>query len=70
MDSILEDKKIWNSNADIKLKIKLFNASVLSVLLCATEKYVIDAVLQKKINAFQTHCLRIILSIILKNRLE
>ena len=30
-------KKIWHSNADIKLKMKFFNASVLSVLLYATE---------------------------------
>ena len=29
-------KNIWNSNADINLKIKLFNASVFSVLLYAT----------------------------------
>ena len=56
-------KKIWHSNADIKLKIKFFNASVLSVLLYATETYVIDATLQNKINAFQTQWLRIILNI-------
>ena len=63
MDSISEVKRIWDFNADIKLKIKFFNASVLSVLLYATETYVIDAALQKKLNAFQTECLRIILNI-------
>ena len=56
-------KKIWDSNADIKLKITFFNASVLFVLLYATESYVIDTALQNKINAFQTQCLRIILKI-------
>ena len=56
-------KKIWHSSADIKLKIKFFNASVLSVLLYATEIYVINAALQSKINAFQTQCLRIVLNI-------
>ena len=56
-------KKIWHSNADIKLKIKFFNASALSVLFYATETYVIDATLQNKINAFQTQWLRIILNI-------
>ena len=55
--------KIWNSNADIKLKIKFFNASLLSVLLYATEIYVINAALQSKINTFQTQCLRIVLNI-------
>ena len=55
--------KILHSNADIKLKVKLFNASVLSVLLYATEAYVINAALQNKINTFQTQCLRIILDI-------
>ena len=50
-------KNIWNRNADINLKIKLFNASVLSVLLYATESYVIDKSLQNKINSFQTQCL-------------
>ena len=63
MDSISEAKRICDFNADIKLKIKFFNASVLSVLLYATETYVIDAALQKKLNAFQTECLRIILNI-------
>ena len=61
MDSILEVKKNLNSNADTKLKIKFFNVSVLSVLLCAAETYVIDAALLNKINASQTQCLRIIL---------
>ena len=56
-------KKMWDSIADIKLKIKLFIASVLSVLLYATETYVIDAALQNKTNAFQTKFLRIILNI-------
>ena len=56
-------KKIWDSNADIKMKIIFFNASVLSVLLYATESYVIGTSLQNKINAFQTQCLRIILNI-------
>ena len=46
-------KKIWNSNADIKLKIKFFNVSILNVLLYATETYVIDAALQNKIKSFQ-----------------
>ena len=53
----------WHSNADIKLKIMFFNASVLSVLLYARETYVINAALENKINAFQTQCLRIILNI-------
>lgn len=33
-------KKIWETNADIKLKIKFFNASVRRVLLYITESYV------------------------------
>ena len=56
-------KKIWNSNADIKLKIKFFNVSILNVLLYATETYVIDAALQNKIKAFQKQCLRILLNV-------
>ena len=56
-------RKIWDSNADIKLKIMFFNESIVTVLLCATETYVIDAALQNKINPFQTQCLRIILNI-------
>ena len=56
-------KKIWRSNATIDLKVKFFNASVLSVLLYATETYVMNANIQKKINSFQTSCLRIILNI-------
>ena len=56
-------KKIWHSNADIKLKIKFFNALVRSVLPYATETYVINAALKSKINAFQTKCLRIFLNI-------
>ena len=49
-------KKFWNSDADIKLKIKLFSGSV-------TESYLIGAALKNKINAFQTQCLQIILNI-------
>ena len=56
-------KQICDSNTDIKLKIKFFGASVFSILLYATETYVIDAALQSKTNAFQTQCLRIILNI-------
>lgn len=63
MDNILEVKKILGSNIDIKLIIKFFNVSVLNVLLYATKTNVIDAALQNKINAFQTQCLRTILSI-------
>ena len=59
--AFLKINKIWNSNAGIKLKIKIFNASVLSVLLYATESYVTDTALQNKSNAFQ--CLRVVLKI-------
>ena len=45
------------------MKINFFNASVLSVLLYATESYVIATSLENNINAFQTQCLRIILNI-------
>ena len=53
-------KKIWDSNADIKLKyflqcisfFKFFNASVLSILLYVTGSYLIVTTLQNKINAF------------------
>ena len=50
-------------NADINLKIKIFNASVLNVLPYSTATYVIDAAFQNKINAFLAQSLRIILNI-------
>lgn len=63
MDSILETEENLGSNADIKLKIKFFNASVVSLFLHATNSYVIGTALQSKISAFQTQCLRNILNI-------
>ena len=53
-------EKMWDSNAGIKLKIKFFNAFVLSVLFYTTDSYVIDAALMNTINVFQTQCLTII----------
>ena len=62
MGQHFEVQKILDSTANIKLKIKFFNASVLTVLLYATETYVTDVAPQNKINAFQTKYLRIILN--------
>ena len=63
MGSILEVKKNLALQCWYQTENQVFNASVLSVLLYATETYVIDATLQNKINAFQTQWLRIILNI-------
>ena len=54
---------IWTSKADLTLKLKLFNSSVLSVLLYGSETWVLTPKLQKLLNSFYVTCLRIILGI-------
>ena len=56
-------KRIWNSNTPLKIKIDLFKSSVLSVLLYASETWVLNKHLNHLLNTFQNSCLRIILDI-------
>lgn len=63
MGSFFGNLGTLGSHASISLKIKFFKASVLTVLLYATETYVINKTLEEKINIFQTQWLWIILNI-------
>ena len=56
-------KKIWVSNTPLQTKIKLFHASVLSVLLYGSETWILSEPLISKLDAFQTSCLRIMLDV-------
>ena len=56
-------KRVWQSTAPMALKMDIFKSSVLSILLYASETWVINLAQIQRINAFQTSCLRIILDV-------
>ena len=57
--------KIVNIKPSISIstKIKLFNTTCVTVLLCGCESWVISGDIENKINAFATSCYRIMLNI-------
>ncbi|KAJ8353279.1 hypothetical protein SKAU_G00208460 [Synaphobranchus kaupii] len=65
-----ELKNIWKSTTPLELKVNLFKAAVLSVLLYGSESWVINENLKNRINSFQTTCLRIILGISNKDHIR
>ena len=56
-------KKVWKSNMNRKLKIRLFLATVESVLLYGSETWTIDKSLQKRLDGCYTRMLRMALDI-------
>ena len=56
--------KIWSANhIPIKLKMNIFEASVLSILLYGCETWTITPQLEQRINSFATNCYRQMLDI-------
>ena len=62
-------QKIWKSNLSRKLKIKLFLATVESVLLYGSETWTINKTLQKRLDGCYTRMLRMALNISWKAKL-
>ena len=57
-------KNIWKSTTiPIHLKINIFRASCLSILLYGSESWIITSKIEKTLNSFATSCYRIILNI-------
>ena len=57
-------KKIWESKSiPVKLKINLFQASCLSILLYGSETWLITEKMKSKLNSFANQCYRIMLGI-------
>ena len=56
-------KKIWSSKMRRKLKIRLFRATVESILLYGSEKWTITETLAKQINGCYTRILRMALDV-------
>ena len=54
---------MWQSTAPMTLKMDIFKSSVLSILLYASETWVLNLTQIQRINAFQTSCLRTILDV-------
>ena len=55
--------KIWRGNLSLKLKLQIYNAAVISILLYGSETWVINAKMETSLNTFHTKCLRYILNI-------
>ena len=56
--------KIWRaSNVDLDLKINIFSAAVISILLYGCESWVMTPTIENQLNTFGTKCLRAILRI-------
>ena len=56
--------KIWEAkNIPVKLKVNIFKASVLSILLYGCESWIIDGKLESDINVFANTCYRAMLGI-------
>ena len=55
--------RVWQSTAPMTLKMDIFKSSVLSILLYASETWVLNLTQIQRINAFQTSCLRTILDV-------
>ena len=62
-------KKIWNSSLSRTIKVRLFIATVESVLLYGSEAWTITKALEKRINGCYTRMLRMILNISWKQKL-
>ena len=56
-------KKVWKSSMNRKLKIRLFLATVESVLLYGSETLTVDKSLQKRLDGWYTRMLRMALDI-------
>jgi hypothetical protein len=57
-------RNIWKSTTiPTKLKINIFKASCISILLYGSESWIITKTLEKSLNSFATSCYRIILNI-------
>jgi hypothetical protein len=57
-------ERIWKAeHLDLALKLRIFQASVLSVLLYGCESWVINDQLMSKINSFATSCYRALLGV-------
>ena len=57
-------EKIWSAkHIPIKLKVNIFDASVLSILLYGCETWIITPKLEQRINSFATNCYRQMLNI-------
>ena len=56
--------KIWRAkHIPLALKVNIFQASVVSVLLYGCESWIVDENMEKKINCFGSSCYRIMLGI-------
>ena len=55
--------RIWKSNIRLSTKLKLYKALVVSIVLYGCETWTLTAALEKKIQAFETKCMRKILRI-------
>jgi hypothetical protein len=57
-------KNIWKAtNIDIKLKIRLFEASCLSILLYGSETWILTEKMKQSLNSFATNCYRVMLDV-------
>ena len=57
-------ERIWKAqHLDLALKLRIFQASVLSVLLYGCESWIISEQLMIKINSFATTCYRVLLGV-------
>ena len=61
---------MWFSTVPLEMKIKLLQASVLSVLLYGSQTWVLNEASKQTLNGFLTSCLRIILGIEREDRVE
>ncbi len=57
-------KNIWKpTTISMKLKINIFRASCISILLYGSESWIVTKALDKSLNSFATSCSRIMLNI-------
>jgi len=59
---------LWKKNVSLKTKMRIFNATILPILLYAAETWTLLAEDLRKLEAFQMRCLRTILGISLRDR--
>jgi len=62
--------RVWKSPVSLQQKVQLFKASTLSVLLYGCESRVLTSDLCRKLDSFQTPCLRIILCVSRKDHVR
>ena len=63
-------RKIWTSNLSKKLKIRLFLATVESVLLYGSETWTVTKTLKKRLNGCYTRMLRTVLNVSWKQKVR